>query len=534
MLILFPRLLLFPCLSFKQNNDLNSSQEIIPFRESKLTHLLMPILNRAGLSGTAMIACVNPQIDDYDETISILSNASLASKIKEISDVGRTASQQMSNAAITAANAAAVAAAAATVAAANAAAALNQQKRRRVENGGTSTGSAGTLLSRTSSSSGAALVRPRPISKHGHGAATAAAGALKRKASSETVEEVAAADCMDVDAASVSDEPGTELKRLRVEVTSLRELNASLAYEQLNRETEIRIEVAEEMALRSNHLLEQIQSLQNQLSEVQSSSSTVMTDLTKSVKKQRKRQMRTIEQDHAQRDVQEVEEEMERMKAGYEKEISILKSQNFALTNAVKKLQIAASSSSQPAGIPPPSLSAAIVSKFNNVFGAASSSSKPPSNSSNTVQIQENIENSSSAAAEFSKRFASSSSNNNNAANAKKNDENSGIPVAMDVSGMKKSPLSKSPLSQSRSPLSEMKNANNNSPVQPCGAQSPRCGGGNSVVKSYQANTVSHSAKRVDSPQRVRDENTAPSSSAAASGQSQGYSTRLRTQVIRA
>ena len=55
-----------------QNTDLGSSQEIIPFRESKLTHLLMPILNRAGMSGTAMIACVNPQVDDYDETISIL------------------------------------------------------------------------------------------------------------------------------------------------------------------------------------------------------------------------------------------------------------------------------------------------------------------------------------------------------------------------------------------------------------------------------------------------------------------------------
>jgi hypothetical protein len=32
----------------------------------------MPILNRAGMAGTAMIACVNPQVDDYDETISIL------------------------------------------------------------------------------------------------------------------------------------------------------------------------------------------------------------------------------------------------------------------------------------------------------------------------------------------------------------------------------------------------------------------------------------------------------------------------------
>ena len=46
--------------------------DIIPFRESKLTHLLMPLLSRAGLNGVAMITCVNPQPDDYDETLSIL------------------------------------------------------------------------------------------------------------------------------------------------------------------------------------------------------------------------------------------------------------------------------------------------------------------------------------------------------------------------------------------------------------------------------------------------------------------------------
>jgi hypothetical protein len=49
-----------------------STEGSIPFRESKLTHLLMPQLCRAGLSGVAMIACVNPQVDDYDETLSIL------------------------------------------------------------------------------------------------------------------------------------------------------------------------------------------------------------------------------------------------------------------------------------------------------------------------------------------------------------------------------------------------------------------------------------------------------------------------------
>ena len=65
------------------------NSDVIPFRESKLTHLLMPLLSRVGLKGIAMITCVNPQINDYDETISILGNASLACQIKEISDLGR-------------------------------------------------------------------------------------------------------------------------------------------------------------------------------------------------------------------------------------------------------------------------------------------------------------------------------------------------------------------------------------------------------------------------------------------------------------
>jgi Kinesin motor domain len=46
--------------------------DIIPFRESKLTHLLMPLLSRTGLEGVAMVVCVNPQPDDYDETLTIL------------------------------------------------------------------------------------------------------------------------------------------------------------------------------------------------------------------------------------------------------------------------------------------------------------------------------------------------------------------------------------------------------------------------------------------------------------------------------
>ena len=67
---------LWRCLQgMKRNGSEGTSEkntDIIPFRDSKLTHLLMPQLCRAGLSGVAMIACVNPHVDDYDETLSIL------------------------------------------------------------------------------------------------------------------------------------------------------------------------------------------------------------------------------------------------------------------------------------------------------------------------------------------------------------------------------------------------------------------------------------------------------------------------------
>ena len=56
----------------RKSSDGTINADVIPFRESKLTHLLVPLLTRVGLSGVAMIACVNPQIDDYDETLTIL------------------------------------------------------------------------------------------------------------------------------------------------------------------------------------------------------------------------------------------------------------------------------------------------------------------------------------------------------------------------------------------------------------------------------------------------------------------------------
>ena len=50
----------------------NSPDSTLIYRDSKLTHLLMPSLCRTGLSHVAMIACVNPHANDYDETLTVL------------------------------------------------------------------------------------------------------------------------------------------------------------------------------------------------------------------------------------------------------------------------------------------------------------------------------------------------------------------------------------------------------------------------------------------------------------------------------
>ena len=50
----------------------NSPDSTLIYRDSKLTHLLMPNLCRTGLARVAMIACVNPHANDYDETLTVL------------------------------------------------------------------------------------------------------------------------------------------------------------------------------------------------------------------------------------------------------------------------------------------------------------------------------------------------------------------------------------------------------------------------------------------------------------------------------
>mmetsp|Transcript_18256 Transcript_18256/g.37417 ORF Transcript_18256/g.37417 Transcript_18256/m.37417 type:complete len:1044 (+) Transcript_18256:130-3261(+) len=55
---------------------------VVPFRESKLTHMFMNHLTGPAASRTCMIVNVNPAADDYDETQHVLSYASTARNVK--------------------------------------------------------------------------------------------------------------------------------------------------------------------------------------------------------------------------------------------------------------------------------------------------------------------------------------------------------------------------------------------------------------------------------------------------------------------
>lgn len=254
----------------------------IPFRESKLTHLLMPSLSRTGLQGVSMIACVNPRENDYDETLSVLSNASIACKIKEIADLGRIASQP------------------------------NIQRQSKV-----SIESVEEVKDNSNNN------KAKPIKRGRESNNTKTINNLKRTSKSEVI-----IDNNHIDSnASVTDvSSSSDNKRLRLEIQRLESDNRSLLHEQIQKETEIRIEVSEEMALRSQDLLNQIEHLQDQLYARENH----VNDIRKSCKKARKNQVELANADTS-KDLREAEEELERVKEKYEAEIKHLKSEKVRL-----------------------------------------------------------------------------------------------------------------------------------------------------------------------------------------------------------
>lgn len=287
----------------KRATDININ---IPFRESKLTHLLMPLISQAGLNGVAMIACVNPQIEDYDETISILGNASLACKIKEIIDIGRvgsTAPCAISPVPVTT-----------TV----------QLPKKKVD------APPAIPVIQTKTSSMRESIR-------NNGAGNSTKQSTVRPSNSTAELRTSVEDAMDIEVVApvveveMDESITNELNELREELDKLKQENHELLVQQFSRETEIRTQVAQEMAERSSHLLSQIQDLQEQLY----SKANQIDDVTKSCKKAKKRHIAKANEATA-KDLAEAEEELERVKVEYENDIMRLRKENEVVRSEVE------------------------------------------------------------------------------------------------------------------------------------------------------------------------------------------------------
>ena len=294
------------------------NSDVIPFRESKLTHLLMPLLSRVGLKGIAMITCVNPQINDYDETISILGNASLACQIKEISDLGRATTVGIVGQATVASNP------------------LDNIRAHKKGN----KRDCDDLNSRATAAVKTAMTRQRTISDNSQSSTTAGNRRSVRVKETKPV-VVASDDDGEDDEECVADSSalGSELKKLREEVRSLEDVNSELLQSQLVRETEIRQEIASEMAESSAHLLEQIRELQEQVDDC---SSQFKFDVTKSVKKAKKRQLEVAdEQYHADLEdaLRDMEQELDSVKENYEGQIDALTEEKDRLLSQVEEFK---------------------------------------------------------------------------------------------------------------------------------------------------------------------------------------------------
>jgi hypothetical protein len=270
---------LWRCINAMKRRCSSADGAVIPFRDNKLTHILMPHLGRAGLAGVAMLTCVNPSVDDYDETVSILGNASLACKIKEIIDV--RANMRMSATAVERA-----------LERANnkeAKAALGEIKKRRAENNG--------------------VVPPAKYAREGIAVA---------KGNSKRASDIVIAPTMPllVVPVAVSEtvltRESADVSKLRSEVSALRCMNVALVAELASKEASIRLEVSAEMQSHSTHLLEQIQTLQMQLLQIQDEQRG-QNDVQKSCRKARRRQ-NEMAGAGASRDQLAAEEEAEALK----------------------------------------------------------------------------------------------------------------------------------------------------------------------------------------------------------------------------
>lgn len=134
---------------------------------------------------------------------------------------------------------------------------------------------------------------------------------------------------------SNSDGASASESDLIAKIERLQKENILLVNSAMTRETEIRHEISNEMALRSAHLLNQIRDLQDELYSLKNDRS----DITRSVKKA-KRNLKSHLKDDVTEDLRDAEEEMESLKSMYEDRVAKQMNQITELTNELKECKM--------------------------------------------------------------------------------------------------------------------------------------------------------------------------------------------------
>ena len=286
---------LWRCLNAMKRRPADAS--VVPFRDNKLTHILMPHLGRVGLAGTAMLTCVNPHPDDYDETISVLGNASLACSIREIVDV--RANLRMSALAM----------------------------ERAVERANNKEAKAALIEGKKRRADGSGVIPPTKYAREGNRPAGKRASEISEVSSSTTHADDAT------------------IKQLQEEVAALKAVNRALIAEQYLKESQIRQEVSAELEQRGAVLLNEVAELQQELLKLRHMQRDE-GDVMKSCKKARRRQG-ALAVEGASTETLAAEEELELLSQRHALEISQLKAEKLQLDLEVNNWRAKAEASWQ-------------------------------------------------------------------------------------------------------------------------------------------------------------------------------------------
>ncbi|KAJ8683831.1 hypothetical protein QAD02_019623 [Eretmocerus hayati] len=68
------------CLEILRENQLQGANKIVPYRDSKITHLFKNYFDGEGQ--VRMVICVNPRADDYDETVQVMKFAEISQEVQ--------------------------------------------------------------------------------------------------------------------------------------------------------------------------------------------------------------------------------------------------------------------------------------------------------------------------------------------------------------------------------------------------------------------------------------------------------------------